>query len=446
MRKNKIAKDFRRYVSLSVLGMVCLSAYILADTYFISVALGADGLTALNISVSIFGVLFGTGLMIGIGGATQYSIQKGKNKTSDANSVFTHAIIVGLFVSIIFSIIGIFFARPLAAILGAADAILPMAEDYIRIILSFTPVIILSGILTAFIRNDSNPKLAMAGMVTGSLSNIVLDWIFLFPLDMGMFGAALATICSMLLGLGVLSLHFITKRNKFNFIKCKIKIKKIANIFLLGSSAFINELSLSIALVTFNLVILNIEGNTGVAAYGVVANIAFIVVSIFTGVAQGIQPLLSKGQGLGDNEMIIQVLKYAIAVVLVMSIVIYAVVYIFSYEIVAIFNYESNETLALLASRGLRIYFIGFIFTGINIIASAFFSAIDKAKTGLMISVLRGCIIIIPMVIVLSAIFDMTGIWLSFVITEMIICVVSLMLLFRKVKSVRSRKVTTLSL
>jgi len=434
MRKNKIIKDFTKYVSLSVLGMICLSAYILADTYFISVALGADGLTALNISIAVFGILFGVGLMIGIGGAIQYSISKGRNDDSQANATFTHAVIIGLVVSAIFSIVGIFFSTPLAMILGADDTILPMAEVYMKVIMSSAPIIVLNCILTAFIRNDNNPKLAMAGMVTGSLSNIVLDWIFLFPLDMGMLGAALATVCSMVLGAGVLSLHFITKRNKFILQKCKIKIKKIAHILFLGSSAFINELSLSIALVTFNLLILGIEGNIGVAAYGVVANIAFIVASIFTGVAQGVQPLLSKGQGLGDNNMIKQVLKYAIAVVLVISLGIYAVMYIFAYEIVAIFNSESNETLAMLAGNGLRIYFIGFIFTGVNIIAAAFFSAIANAKIGLLISVLRGCIIIIPMAIILSAALDMNGIWLSFVFTELVVCAMALILLYRKIK------------
>jgi len=432
MKKNMIIKNFRKYVSLSVLGMICLSAYILADTYFISVALGAYGLTALNISVAVFGILFGVGLMIGVGGAIQYSIQKGKGNDREANSVFTHASVIGLLVSVIFSIIGIFFATPLAATLGADETILPMAAVYMKVVLSASPIIVFSSILTAFIRNDNNPKLAMAGMVTGSLSNIVLDWIFLFPLDMGMFGAALATVCSMVLGIGVLSLHFITKRNKFSLCKCKIQIKRIANIIFLGSSAFINELSLSIALITFNLIILSIEGNIGVAAYGVVANIAIIVMSIFGGVAQGIQPLLSKGQGLGDNSMIKQILKYAIVLVFIMSIGVYALTFIFTYEIVAIFNSESNETLALLAGRGLRIYFIGVIFMGVNIIAAAFFSSIANAKIGLLISVLRGCIIIVPMAIILSAAFDMTGIWLSFVFTEMIVCALSLILIYRR--------------
>ena len=435
MTKNSILKDFTKYVSLKVIGMVSLSCYILVDTYFISLALGSDGLTALNIAASIFGILFGAGLMIGVGGAIQYSILKNKDNDSEADSIFTHAILIGASVSLIFVIIGVFFAAPLASLLGADMTTLPLAEVYMRTLLSFAPVIMLNSILAAFVRNDNNPKLAMAGMVTGSLSNIVLDYVFMFPLEMGMFGAALATVCSMFLSVGILSLHFILKLNQFHLQKCKIRLKKIVKMLYLGSSAFINDLSLSIALITFNLVILNIEGNIGVAAYGVVANTAFIVIAIFTGVAQGIQPLLSKGYGLGDNFLIKQVLKYAIIIVVVISVIIYTVAFTFTADIVAAFNSEENEQLALLANEGLRIYFIGFFFTGINIIASAFFSSVANAKTGLIISVMRGCIIIVPMVIVLSAILGMTGIWLSFVFAELTVFLLSTIFLWKKLKN-----------
>ena len=434
MTKNSIIKDFTKYVSLNVLGMVSLSCYILVDTYFISVVLGASGLTALNIAASIFGILFGSGLMIGIGGAIQYAILKNKGDGAESDSIFTYAILTGAFVSVVFVIIGVFFAAPLAALLGADKTTLPLAEVYMRTLLSFAPVIMLNSILAAFVRNDSNPKLAMAGMVTGSFSNIVLDYVFLFPLEMGMFGAALATVCSMFLSVGVLSLHFVLRLNQFRLLKCKIRFKKIAKMLYLGSSAFINDLSLSIALITFNLVILNIEGNIGVAAYGIVANIAFIVIAIFTGVAQGIQPLLSKGYGREDNVLIKQVLKYAIVVVVVLSIIIYTVAFTFTADIVAAFNSEENEQLALLANEGLRVYFIGFFFTGINIIASAFFSSVANAKTGLFISVMRGCVIIVPMVIILSTILGMTGVWLSFVFAELLVFMLSMIFLWKKLK------------
>jgi Na+-driven multidrug efflux pump len=277
-----------------------------------------------------------------------------------------------------------------------------------------------------FIRNDNNPKLAMAGMITGSLSNIVLDYIFLFPFSMGMFGAALATGISLIFSVLVLSLHFLKKNKKLILRKCKIKAKKILNIIFLGSSAFIGELTFAISLITFNLVILGIEGNIGIAAYGIVANISLVVISIFTGVAQGIQPLISKGYGSGNNILLNQTLKYAIILVLFLAFFIYSITFYHSAAVVSVFNNEGNVTLANFATSGIKIYFIGFIFAGINIITASFFSAINNARKSVIISILRSCIIIIPMVIVLSRLLKMNGVWLSFVFAEFIVSIVSI--------------------
>jgi putative MATE family efflux protein len=428
MKKTAIFRDFTKYVCLNVLGMVCFSLYVLADTFFIAQALGANGLTGLNLSLSVYSVLQGFALMIGIGGATQYTILKSKNE--NANTIFTYSLLIGLFVAIIFVIIGMLLTTSLAIIFGADEVTLPLTKTYMQTILYFSPVFILNTILIVFIRNDNNPKLAMAGMVTGSFSNIVLDYIFLFPLSMGMFGAALATGLSLVLSLIVLSFHFLLESNRLNICKCKIYIKKIINIFLLGFSSLIGELSFGISLITFNLVILRIEGNIGVAAYGIVANIAIIIISLFIGVAQGIQPLISKGYGSNDNILVKQTIKYAITLVFLLAIIMYGLTYYYSSVIVALFNSEANISLALLARTGIKIYFIGLIFAGINIVIASFFSALDNPKKGIIISLLRSCVIIIPLVILLSAIFKMNGIWFSFVLTEFIVCVLSIVFLY----------------
>ena len=432
MVTNKTLREFTKYVSLNVLGMICLSCYIIADTFFISKALGATGLAALNLSISVFTVLYGCGLMVGIGGATRYAILKNQGEHDKADSIFTHSVFTGSFFAVIFISTGLLFSVPIAKSLGADSTTLPLTEVYIRTILYFAPLFFLNHILIAFVRNDNNPKLAMAGMIAGSFSNIALDYIFLFPLDMGMFGAALATGLAMVLSICVLSLHFLMRKNQFTLCKCKIQIKQIRNLLFLGSSAFVGEMSFAVSLITFNLVILSIAGNIGVAAYGVVANVALIAISIFTGVAQGIQPLISKGYGCRDSFLIKSVMKYAIILVLSLSFVIYGLTFIYSEAIVSIFNNEADVTLASLANNGLRIFFIGFFFMGINIITAAFFSALTDAKIGLIISTLRSCVIIIPMVIVLSMVLQMNGVWLSFVFTEFIVCVISVVFVCKK--------------
>jgi putative MATE family efflux protein len=435
MDKQNIFRDFTKYVSLSIVGMVCVSIYILVDTFFISLAIGPDGLTALNISIVAFAIVNGIGLMIGIGGATQYAIQK--NKDENTKEVFTHSLIAGLLTAIIFVVLGTFFTTPLAKMLGADSAILPLASVYMRTILCFAPVFILKNILIAFIRNDNNPRLAMAGLITASFLNIVFDYLFIFPFSMGMFGAALATGLAFTLSIVVLSIHFWTKSNKFNLHKCKIKLKEIVHIVSLGSSALINELAFAISLIVFNLVILRIEGNIGVAAFGIVANIALIVIYIFTGVAQGIQPLISKGHGSGINDLVKHTLKYAIIMVVAIAVVVYSITFFNANLLVSVFNSNADAVLAFFATNGMQLYFVGLVFVGINFVVAAFFSAIGNAKVAVIVSLLRSCVISIPMVIILGVALGMTGVWLSFVCTELIVSILSTVVLYRKFRSMK---------
>jgi len=435
MNKREIRKDFAKYVSLSILGMLSFSGFVIIDTLFIAAALGSNGLAALNISIAVFSILQGVGLMVGIGGATRFGILQSEGR--NANDTFMHSLALAGFFALILVMIGAFFTPSLAQLLGANYATLDMTVEFIRTILLFSPAMMLNNVLIAFVRNDNNPKLSMAGMVAGSLSNIVLDYVFLFPLGLGLFGAALATGISVILSIGILSLHFTKGQNHFRLARCKLHLKKIWDVIILGSSTLVGELAFAIALITFNLVILNLEGNIGVAAFGIVANIAVVALNVFVGVAQGVQPLMSKGHGLRDSQMVKLNLKYATALVFVLTMLVYTVVSIFSAPIVAAFNSEGNVTLAQLAVNGLRIYFIGLIFAGLNMIVSAFFSAVDNPEKGLFISLLRSCVVIIPMLLVLSTLWGMNGVWFSFVFTELIIGGLAVIFVFRKLRELK---------
>lgn len=437
MGKNNILKNFIKYVSLNVIGMIGLSFYILADTFFVSKALGSTGLAALNFSISLYSIIHGTGLMIGIGAATAYVLKRSKNKQEDANKTFTTAIKIGIIIGIVFLIVGQLFSREISFLLGADNTTADYSSTYLKIIFTFAPFFILNNIFLAFVRNDNGPKLAMAGMLIGSFSNIILDYIFMFPLGGGMFGAALATGLAPVISLLVLSIHYFNKSNTFNLVKCKLKLKEIKNIFSLGLSSFINEVSSGIVLITFNLVILSISGNIGVAAYGVVANLALIVIAIFTGIAQGIQPLTSRAYGKKDKFELNKILKYSVITSIGLSTIIYVFTFVFSENLINIFNSENNIELMNIAIKGLRIYFIGFFFTGINILAAAYFSATEQSKKAFFISICRGFLIIIPMVILLSSILNMNGVWLSFVVTDLVVCIMTMILLLKNKKELK---------
>ena len=442
MNNTKYLKEFAKYTSLNVLGMIGLSCYILADTFFISKGLGANGLAALNLAIPIYSFINGSGLMLGMGGATKYSILKSQDKEQEANRTFTNTILFTLGLALIFFSIGIFLSGPITSLLGADEAIYQMSKTYLQVILLFAPMFMLNNILLCFVRNDGAPQLSMLAMLGGSISNIILDYIFIFPCNMGIFGAVFATGLAPIISMLILSPYFFKKKNQFHFIKCKLSIQLLGNIISSGLPSLNTEVSSGIVIIVFNKIILSLQGNTGIAAYGVIANLSLVVISIYTGVAQGIQPILSRSYGAGDQKNIQQVLRYALLTVLAISGIVYSTVFFGADQIANIFNSEHNALLQSIAVTGLKIYFTACVFAGFNIILSVYFTSTEHARPAHIISFLRGFVIIIPMAFLLSSIGGMTGVWLTFPTTEFIVAVIGLFLfLLSKRKHQKSNRI-----
>lgn len=433
-KSRKIAAEFIQYVGLNILGMIGLSCYILADTFFISKAMGTRGLAALNLAIPVYSVISATGLMFGIGGGTRYSVFTFQGHKDEGNRVFTQTLLLSLMAGLAFLVLGAALAPAIAAVLGADGETLADTTVYLRVLLCFAPCFIMNNTLLAFVRNDKSPNISMAAMLTGSFANIVLDYIFMFPLGMGMFGAAFATGLAPVISMGVLSLHFLGKRNHLGIRRCGLRKKDAFSILAPGVSSFITELSSGIVLVVFNLVILGLAGNTGVAAYGIVANLALVVTAVFTGIAQGIQPLASRGYGAGDRKMLTFVMCASLSLSLVLSMGIYAGSNSCSDFIISIFNSEGSKDLVPIAKQGIRLYFAGFLFAGINIISAAFLSAVMETAKAFAISLIRGCLAIIPLAVILPSIWGMDGVWMAFVLAELAAWVVS----FAGMRGVRS--------
>ncbi|WP_297286430.1 MATE family efflux transporter [uncultured Brachyspira sp.] len=421
---NNIFYLFIKYVSLNVLGMIGLSCYILADTFFVARGIGSDGLTALNIAIPIFNFVNGIGLMLGMGSATKYAILKAQNKNDEANIVFTNSLIYILIISILFIVISILFTSHIAYILGAKENIHTMTNIYIKMILLFSPMFMLNNVLLGFVRNDNHPRLAMIAMLMGSLFNIIFDYIFIFPLNMGIFGAVLATVFSPVVSILILSTLFIKKKNSFFIVKPNISFIKFFEVSSIGVSFLVTEVSSGFVILAFNIIILNIAGNVGVAAYGITANIALVIIAIFTGMGQGVQPIISINYNNEDN--INKIYKYAVILSISISVFVYIITYLFANEITSVFNRDNIEELQKISVNGLRIYFTAFIFVGYNIITCVYFSAKDKAKQAFIISILRGFIFIMPSIFILSSVFNMTGVWLSFPAAEILTSIFSL--------------------
>lgn len=422
--------EFRRYAAPGVLGMIGISCYILADTFFVAKGTGSLGLAALNIAIPAYNLMNGLGLMVGVGGATHYSLCRAQGDAAEADCTFTHTLLLGLCIALVFVLTGTFGVVPLSRLLGANAETLDMTAVYLRLLLCFAPFFVTNNIMIAFVRNDGEPGRAMAGMIAGSLFNIVFDWVFIFPCGLGMFGAALATGASPLVSLLVLSGHLRRPSRGFHLRRERLRPRLLPRICAPGLSSLVSELASGITLLLINLVLLRIAGNTAVAAYGVIANLALVESAIFTGLSTGVQPLISRSAEADRRRL----LHWTVTTALVISALMYVLVFVFASPITAVFNSEHDPALAACAVPGLRIYFAGFLAACINIIAAAYFSAAGQASRGFIISLVRSIIAIPPVLFALSALLGVTGVWLTFPAVEALACVLSLLFILRSPK------------
>lgn len=437
MEIRKIFLEFLRYTTLSVVGMVAVSFYIVADTFFISQVLGANGLAALNFAIPIVSIINGIGLMIGMGAGTKYMIYKSQGKKDQAGHTLRKAIKLNLILGVLVILMGLFIPEEVARLLGASGSVLDMTTTYIKYIFIFTPAFTLKHVFICIARNEGRPGLGMHSMVVASLANIVLDYIFMYPFGMGMFGAVIATCIAPIISIAI-TLPFIWHRKDIFDTGLEKPTQQItAGILSAGFPSMIAEVSTAVVIIVFNLLIFSLSGNVGVAAYGVIANISLIVIAIYTGIAQGVQPLFSKNYGLGRPKELALIVKFASLSVLIISTIIYISTYLGAGWVTAIFNSENNLTLQRIAERGIRIYFIGGGFAGLNILASVYLTSIDIAKPAHFISLLRGIIVIIPMAVLMSSLWGMLGVWASFPLTEILVFLIATGLLLKISKKKR---------
>ena len=408
-----------------MLGMLGMSFYILADTFFISKAVGADGITALNLVLPLYNLIFAIGAMIGVGSAIRFVVARNKNDKS-ADGYFFHAIEWAVIISLVFIAAGALIPDKIIGLLGGDAVIVATGKQYTRIFMVFAPFFMCNHICNAFVRNDGNPSIAMAATLFSSLFNVVFDYVLMFPLGMSMSGAALATALSPVVGVLICCIHFRSKKCSISFKPVLPSVKKLIYSCQVGVSAFVGEISSGVITVAFNMIILGLAGNVGVAAYGVVANISLVAVALFNGIAQGSQPLISESYGKGRMQDVRYVVGLAIKTAIGLAVLIIAAIYIWSDPIASIFNSEKNMELAAYAREGIRLYFLGFMFAGVNIIGTAALSAVEAVRWAFTASIMRGFVAILVFAFVLSALFGMTGVWLAFPAAEFVTMILSI--------------------
>ncbi|WZL73320.1 MATE family efflux transporter [Clostridiaceae bacterium 35-E11] len=431
--KDDIVRLFIRFVASSVSGMIMVSLYIMADTIFIGRGVGSEGLAALNIAIPMYNILFATGLLLGIGGATALSVSIGQKQFKKVNIIFTHSIVTALFLGLLYTVAGSIFLEPLSYFLGASRENISLVKEYLRIMMMFSTSFVMVYALTPLVRNDKAPKLAMWSTIAGGFTNIVLDALFIFKFHWGMKGAAIATVISSLVSLGLLCSHFVVGGSSLKLQKLPIQTHILKRIFLNGVPSFIIEISSGMVIFTFNQVILSFIGEIGVSAYSIIANISLICIAMFTGIAQGVQPIISVNYGAKMMERANRVRNMGLVCAVILGMIFFMMGNLFPEKIVHLFTNETGELIDITV-QGIHYYFIGFVLMGVNIVMGMYFQSIEASSYSTGISVGRGIGFVILGLVVLPRFFEMMGVWMTVPFAELATCILAVCLYAKQLK------------
>lgn len=418
-------KLFFKYLLPSISATLVTSIYVLADTIMIGKGVGQAGLAVLNFILPIFTLFFGTGLLLGVGGAVLMSVANGMGDKKLANTYFTHSVLGGGIIAVLFMVLGLIFLEPIGYLLGCTEANIELFTSYGKYLVGFCPVFVFSSLLQAYVRNDGAPKRAMVAVISGGVTNIILDYIFIFILGMGMAGGAIATVIGSVTSVTILLTHFRSKQNTMKLLKGSMQLHVINKIIHSGLPSFLIEVASGLVILVFNLQLLKYIGEVGVVVYSIMANSAIVAMSLFNGVSQGAQPIMATNYGAKQNERVLSVRRLGSIVVLLIGIVLCLFGLLFPETVVKIFIEPTAEVLEM-ARGALRIYFIAFIMMSLNIFYSTYFQSILKPKISLIICLLRGVILCIILVFILPIFMGVTGIWLVMPITELITVIIAI--------------------
>lgn len=428
-----IKRLFLHYLFPSISATLVTSIYILADTIFIGQGVGGKGIAALNIILPMFSLFFGIGLLFGVGGAVLMSISLGQGDTKTGQSYFTISFFLNLIISIVLLLVFITNFESIMYLFGATEEIMPLVIEYGIPFVIATPLFMFSALLQAFVRNDKAPKTAMAGVIIGGISNIILDYLFVFVFNMGMFGASFATILGTIISLVIFTTHFFKKNNNLKFV-FDFSMKKFTRIITTGFSSFLIEVSNGVVICLFNIQLVSLVGNIGITAYGILSNSALVAMSLSNGIAQAAQPIISTNFGANRHNRISSVAKMGILACGVIGLLGMAIGELFPEAITAAFVNPTPEILTI-SIPAVKIYFISFLILPINIFATTYFQSVMKPKFSFTITLLRGLIICSVLVLILPKLFGLTGIWAVIPITEL----ATLFIIFALIKRTKSK-------
>ena len=407
--------QFLRYLVPSVLTMIFLSFYTTIDGFFVSKYAGSDALAGINIVIPITCIIFGVSVMLATGAGAIIGEKLGQKKEQEANEIFSFISIVLLVFSIIFTFVGIIFLKEICIFLGSSTRLLEHVLPYAFVIFLGTIPMSFKLFFEYLVRTDGRPNIGMLMSMTGLILNVVLDYIFVALFDMGTLGAAWGTFLSitvsMLIGLG-----YFLKYSHIKFYKPRLNWTVLFKSCTNGSSEMLTEMSTGITTFLFNLIIMKFFGEDGIAAVTIIMYIYYFFISFYMGIAVAIAPVVSYNIGSRNHTKIKEITRYSFITIALSSVLILAVSLLCGKQIIHLFVDGGN--VFTLTWDGLKLFSPVFLFIGLNVFLSGYFTALGNGFISALISSLRSLILVVVFILILPNIIGVSGVWITMPLAE----------------------------
>lgn len=419
-------KKLVKFTLPTIVMMIFTSIYGVVDGLFISNVVKGNAFASVNLIMPALMIVGTIGFMFGTGGSAIISKTLGEGDTDKANRYFSLLIYSEVVLGILFTVLGLIFLEPVAKLLGATKDLLPDCLTYGKILLLGMTTFILQNSFQSFLVSAEKPGFGLTISIIAGLTNMVLDFLFMYVFRWGVAGAAAATVISQIVGALVPLVYFISKNNsRLRLGKTRFELSPIIKTCTNGSSEMVTNLSMSLVNILFNIKLLEFAGANGVSAYGIIMYVSFIFVGTYLGYSVGSAPIISYHFGANNQNELKSIFKKSIKLLGIIAVIMTLFAELFAKPLASIFVSYDKDLLDLTVNA-LRLYSLSYIISWFNIFASSFFTALNDGFVSALISFLRTLVFQVIVILTLPKFFDINGIWLSVLVAELLSLIVSI--------------------
>ena len=406
-----------RFTVPTMVMMLCMSLYTIVDGIFVSRFVGVNAMSAINIVYPLISLTVAIAIMLSTGGSAIIARQLGAGEEHKARANFSLFLLSGVVIGVILALAGLIGREPLIRFLGANEALSGYCRSYLTILLCFFPASILQMLYQTFFVTEGKPGIGMGLTILSGITNIILDYVFLVPLDMGIAGAAWGTAAGQMIPALAGSVYFARRKAHLHFVKPRFDWRVLGQGCFNGASEMIANLATAITTLLFNLAMMRYAGETGVAAMTIVLYAQFLFTALYLGFSQGAAPVISYHYGSKDRVQLKRLLRWCMIFILISSVMICAGALLSAPLIALVFTPRGSATYEMTV-HGFLLFSVNFLFAGVNLFASALFTALSDGKTSAIISFSRTFVFIVAGVLFLPLLWGVDGIWLAIPFAE----------------------------